>query len=357
LKKITARRSSWKQSLWAVTTAGTLSVFSGSTVLAHAHADIRSRTEAAEAPRVAVLPVEFAQKPAGPIRQQLNAALNEGVKRGRVDHVEAKSSGRVCNDECLKDAAQSVGATHVVRAKVAKRDRDYTLSIELFDSTTGERVADDQALCEICGVAEASELMADRVARLVQSVVPSSTLAGTIVVRVDPAGAEVFVDGEHKGEAPIEVELTPGTHVIRVTKPGFEPVQRVVTAAASVREIVRLHLETAQEIKPDTSKRDRRFKVSGAVTLGAGLALVPAGVALLILNDRPHMPSCDGKADVNGRCPQQYDTLVGGIALTAASAVLITVGSVLLARGAGRIGKDRKRARLRPTSSGFVVHF
>lgn len=51
-----------------------------------------------------------------------------------------------------------------------------------------------------------------------------ATLAGTVTLTTEPAGASISVDGEPKeGQTPMDLELSPGTHKIRLSMEGFEP--------------------------------------------------------------------------------------------------------------------------------------
>jgi hypothetical protein len=38
-------------------------------------------------------------------------------------------------------------------------------------------------------------------------------------VRSEPAGADIFVDGAFKGQAPLKIELPLGTHEMKLTSP------------------------------------------------------------------------------------------------------------------------------------------
>jgi hypothetical protein len=48
-------------------------------------------------------------------------------------------------------------------------------------------------------------------------------ITGTLVIESSTRGARVFVDGDEVGSVPLEqrIKLMPGTHTVKVTKPGF----------------------------------------------------------------------------------------------------------------------------------------
>jgi hypothetical protein len=71
--------------------------------------------------------------------------------------------------------------------------------------------------------------------------------AGKLVINVIPWG-NVFVDGRSYGYPPVVVQnLTAGTHVIRVERPGFETVERPVVLAASKDESVHIRFKQLGE--------------------------------------------------------------------------------------------------------------
>ncbi|HTN88958.1 MAG TPA: PEGA domain-containing protein [Sorangium sp.] len=66
----------------------------------------------------------------------------------------------------------------------------------------------------------------------------------SVTVQVEPAGAEVTVDGAAVGKAPLKlpVFLAPGEHEIGARLDGYVPAKRAVTAKAGVTETVSLRL-------------------------------------------------------------------------------------------------------------------
>jgi len=51
----------------------------------------------------------------------------------------------------------------------------------------------------------------------------------TVVVKSDPDGADISVDGKFVGNAPSTMQLPPGDHVVLMEKPGFKPWQRNIS--------------------------------------------------------------------------------------------------------------------------------
>lgn len=83
------------------------------------------------------------------------------------------------------------------------------------------------------------------------------TEAGTIILEVDQpelAGAEVTVDGEKKitlktgeGKEPIQIEGDEKTHLIKVTKGGFETFTKAFTVKAGKSQTIRVYLEPLRQ--------------------------------------------------------------------------------------------------------------
>jgi hypothetical protein len=48
----------------------------------------------------------------------------------------------------------------------------------------------------------------------------------------DPVGAAVFADGVRVGATPVDVELDPGSHTLRILAEGFAPVQLALAVTA-----------------------------------------------------------------------------------------------------------------------------
>jgi formylglycine-generating enzyme required for sulfatase activity len=88
---------------------------------------------------------------------------------------------------------------------------------------------------------------------------------GVLVVRSDPAGARVSVDGADVGEAPLEVRLEPGkAHAVRVGKPGHEDAELTVQLRAGARheEAVRLQPQLG-EVRFAARPPDAELLVNG----------------------------------------------------------------------------------------------
>lgn len=82
----------------------------------------------------------------------------------------------------------------------------------------------------------------DRVPQWIQATLPVN--AGRLVVRSNPAGARVLLNGTERGVTPIEIEDAPaGECVVEIRQPGFTPFIRRIEVAAQATQQLMAQLE------------------------------------------------------------------------------------------------------------------
>lgn len=150
--------------------------------------------------------------------------------------------------------------------------------------------------------------------------VEEALATGTLDLRVEPAGAVVFVDGRRVGVAPVSPLVLPaGRHVVRVEAPGHESVTRDVVVPGGGATPLTVALAAAgpptvvsEPVPPEvTPQQDpiRTDPVPGDeqpleaarpsyspwtwVTLGAGLAVVAGGTTSYVLGEQDHKQILD----------------------------------------------------------------
>lgn len=171
-----------------------------------------------------------------------------------------------------------------------------------------------------------------------------------VKVTSDPASASVEVDGvAQMGATPMEVKLTPGTHKVKVSAPGYEPMEKdvEVKAGETAPDLAFALTQAAPPPTPvvapppaepapapaappaaDQGPQEPRSNLPAYITLGvAGASLIAGGIfgvkALGDKSDYNDNPTAD-KADTTER-----DALIADMAFGVAITLGVT-GTVLL---------------------------
>ncbi len=301
---------------------------------------------AATRPRAAILPLSVQGELSEVDREALLGELVGGLQRGEFDIVApadvlAKDADAAdcAQAKCFERVAKNTDASHVVRATVIVRDRDYDVAVELVDGKSGAVVARSKEGCEICGVVDAGKLMASAAATLRTKLDALAKGPSVLTIRSDPEGAEVTVDGEIVGVTPLDRPIIAGKRVVRVTKEGYIAVEREVTVVEGVAEELGFTLEKVPSRLP---KRPWGF-----VSLGVGIAGVGVAAAFAALDDRPFKvgDACQGgNVDPAGRCRRLWDTdwIVFGSSLAAAT--LVTLGVAVLLTSTGKRARGQSKS-------------
>ena len=112
---------------------------------------------------------------------------------------------------------------------------------------------------------------------------------GTLSIRSPAKGAEVSIDGELAGRAPLEVDVPAGLHEVTLTSPdGLSITERVRVAAGATVEL--MLTPPADSLEPEESFADEPPPPSagaggtpwGWIAAGAGTGLVVAGVGVFM---------------------------------------------------------------------------
>ncbi len=268
---------------------------------------------------------------------RLDEAVRKGVERHRLPAVDGPLERQPpCSDAaCWAERTRAAGAAYVVVVRARIRDRDYGFDLELRDGRTGNVLESATPRCDVCGLDEVAELLQDQVALLVDRGLARARAQPVLVVRSDPPGARILVDGDDRGPAPQTLTLRPGVHTIRLEHPGYNPVQQEVRLAPGVRTETRLALLPVLV----SDGGGRRAQIGGGVLVGAGTLALGAGWTLLALDGRPNRARCSGaNVDADGDCRFVYRTKWGG-------AVALAVGAAALSAGVTWLLGAHARAR------------
>jgi hypothetical protein len=302
-----------------------------------------SLADAAPVERVAVSPLTVDGELPRQSVQLLEQHLIERMREAGFDVVDPKASA-------------SDGA-NVLRVTVRVKQRDYVLEAELYGADGSQVLvrADDE--CDLCGIEEAADRLAGLADSIWRELEADARARPMLGVTTTPAGAIVFVDGKRLGVTPLELELEPGRHEVRVAKEGFAPREREVELVKGVDASMKVELVPVTPMQIDAPERPKVAGWLGWTLLGTGAATTVVGVTLLALHGQPIRSKCTGgNVDMDGTCRFVHDSLVPGAVLGAAGLGLLSSGIALIFTRKKRLEATRKAA-LVPSAGGVSMRF
>jgi hypothetical protein len=309
----------------------------------------------AEAQRLAVLPLRIDGQADEVSRTRWTASLREGLARGTSEVVDdAKVApyieGSCDRQGCYDKIRANSGATHIVRATVVNKNRDYILKLDLIDASTGTVVLSSDDRCEICGTEEVGKLLDSQGALLQTRLAAQGKGPAVLFLDTSPSGAIVFIDGEAVGTTPLERPVLEGDHKVRVSLNGYVAEERELNFVGGVREELKLSLQRT----PGNPKT----RALGVVGLTGGILLIGTGIALLALDDAEYKKNCTAaNMDADGDCPRVYNTGPLGAVIIGVGAILGTLGAVAIHRHRGAALPKKQRAFVVPTGLGVIGRF
>lgn len=200
---------------------------------------------------------------------------------------------------CLERMSELVGARRFVRARVEAEGASYAIELSLLgpDATGGGVLIRKEATCPVCTVAEAN----DAISKLASELKEEAPSDVPLVVKTNPSGARLELDGQGIGESPWHGSVTAGPHQLRARKPGYRTATLDLTVA-----------DPAPEVTIDLEREaSSRWGVWKWVAIGGGVAVAATGVALIVIDD-----TCAGDPPMGEECPQLWDTMLSGVTLT-----------------------------------------
>jgi PEGA domain len=210
---------------------------------------------------------------------------------------------------CLAELGKTVGAAVVVSGEASGFADGAVVYLKAVDVASGEEIG---ATTLVTGARPASP-PGGRGAQAPNPAVQAARAAayrllaprdytGTLVLRVDVAGATVFVDGQAVGTAPLApLTLPVGTHALRVTHPTYRDFVRFVDVPFGERVELGADL-SAYPVVADALRQDRSalepkrpWTRSPWLLVGAGVAAA-AVAAVVVISFFP--PSASRDRDV-----------------------------------------------------------
>lgn len=301
----------------------TLSVVCSLTLLA--------ATGAAQAQPVtaAVVPLlhdrQVSDREAAQVRQAVRSALQSAgrapLSAAETDRQLVATDITCASTKCMASAAATLKVGQLVggrleRSKSGQGLDHWTLSLWLYDASAKATAATTVGRCEACAAVQLMVTAVDATRRLLEQA--GRNQGGRIDVGSVPRGAIVTIDGVARGVTNMPFGVKPGAHTVVLRLQGFEQSSHQVQVKPGGTAVIKAHLDPVVADAGGGSGASGAPRVLKWVTLGAAVASLGAGVALLVMDGEP---TCDTERD-HYVCPERYETLTPGIALLAAGAAL-----------------------------------
>ena len=290
---------------------------------------------AAAGPRAAVLPLtrgpgveaEPEEAARGGLRQALAGAGHEVLPPAEVERLLMVAKLRCVTEACLRDNAKVLGVDFMLGGRLSVETagdaQSFELALWLYDRKQGATAAVHRARCAACDVARL-KTWAVGVGRALLAQAADDEAPARIRIRTRPAGAAVTIDGAPVGVAPMTFGVQPGQHTVAVERSGFRAWVQEVQVKAGATELVEVFLEPSAGSARDGGG-SRPAAILKWVALGAGVAALAAGIALIAMDGEETCDAGWGPA----ACPERQATLAPGIALTVTGGLAAGVAGLL----------------------------
>lgn len=201
---------------------------------------------------------------------------NRGASAMRLDEARLTFS---CFDEseaCMAQVGALLQADRLLWGTLEESDGVWSLRLSLLDVPGATFVRRDRW-------SRAGPDAIDRLAAAARAFVLGRPVEerATLVVRSEPSGAAVSIDGAERGRTPLAVDLEPGRHVLALRLEGRAPVHRTLLLTAG-RKVVeeRLAPAAASAIDDEQVAAGEGSDTGFWLGVGAGgVALASAGIA------------------------------------------------------------------------------
>jgi hypothetical protein len=229
--------------------------------------------------------------------------------------------------------------------------RSYRVRAQIVDRSVGQSASTISDLCPGCSV----EMLKDKLSQVLSPLASAALTRkkGFLRIQTEPSQAEIFINGERVGMAPLQRRAWAGTVELRASLPGYRVLEQRVDVAESAESSVTLKLEPAEQewSEQDSQARKRRVIVidgsrssveraprprwrliAGAAGIGAGGVLLGIGAGALSV-DGQCITTPEGTAR---HCDALYATRPLGLGLVATGSALL-LGGVLTMAWPGKV--------------------
>lgn len=205
-------------------------------------------------------------------------------------------------------------------------------------------------------------LIESRIARLRRPQVREAEVPSRLTIVTRPGEAEVYLVGESEellGTSPLEVELEPGVHSIRVAKEGYEPLTKRFEIGASELRTSELMLS---EVDPPAQPLSLpQTSVAPIVLAFSSFAVAGGAVAMLVISGakQDQLDEWDAERGDMMRPPEYDDTLDDELTFRVIGWSLVGVSASLAAASfIWWLNDDEEYSlRLAPGSVNFAARF
>lgn len=262
---------------------------------------------AADKEKIAIVELDAPAGMLGLSSQVSKAIMTEAAKQKRAfispDELRDKLGNKTlielskCSDKpaCAADKLTVLGATKAVLGKLGRDDKNYVLQLWFIDLEKLEVITDVDRSILIASrrfqkdveVAVPGFLRGEREAR------------GTLTITATSPNAQVTINGEFMGVAPLTQTFKPGKYEVKVEKPKYLPVKRLVNVEANQKSVEEFRMllipgqKAEDDVAPLVGKQEEQKDSGGgfspsAPTIVAGIATVGAfgaGIAFGLLSN------------------------------------------------------------------------
>ena len=174
------------------------------------------------------------------------------------------------NSSCIAEIGSALGVPEVVSGDLGRVGDYWFLNLKRINVRKAEVIK--RASRNVEGDINALiRTLPGAVGELFGKEVPPAADAnmGRLIIKTEPAGAAVVINGQSSGETPFEKDLPPGDYAVSLSLSGHEKAERKVTVEKGKTADVTLTLNKVYPMNP--------YKLYGHVTFWTGLGLCAFG--------------------------------------------------------------------------------
>lgn len=261
--------------------------------------------------------------------------------------------------KCLLRMGKACGVNKLLFGTVASLGESYVLDLKLIDVRRGKEV--DRQSVTLSGK---KEIMIDGVRAIATQMLAPAQFVGSLELRLDKPGAEIFVDGELVGKTPLKRidGIKPGKHGLKIVLTGYRDFDRFVEVRFARVTIVNVSLSgdaidavieaaPVEVVEPTSAPvvetttatpGDARasqesgmspLAVAGVGVAALGVGLLGGGVSILAGMYMSMAPHVDSENEGLVTDPQAYATLQDAYGWWPAGWALVGLGGASLVAG------------------------